>query len=157
MKKNCIGERIKAIRIALKLNQKEFGELLGVNQRTISHWETGRNEPSIEILNKITSLWSINPTWLLTGEGPMFREKEFRKEEEPPPSREDSSEGLSPELLRALSHPTIRSIALMLSEMSEEDIKEILKRVEEKATLKRLLQRIETLESQIKKHKGGAP
>ena len=76
----------------------------------------------------------------------------FREKEEPPPARE----GLSPELLRALSHPTIRNIALMLSEMSEEDIKEILKRVEEKATLKRLLQRIEVLENQIKKlDKGG--
>ena len=119
---------------------------LGVNQRTVSNWETGRNEPSIEILNKITSLWGINPTWLLTGEGPMFREKEVRKEEEPPPSREDSFEGLSPELLRALSHPTIRSIALMLSEMSEDDIREILKRVEEKKLLKFLLKKVQELD-----------
>jgi hypothetical protein len=46
----------------------------------------------------------------------MFSEKEVRKEE--PPVSEDSSNGLSPGLPRALSHPTIRSIALMLSEKS---------------------------------------
>jgi hypothetical protein len=37
----------------------------------------------------------------------------------------------------------------MLSEMSEEDIKEILKRVEEKATLKRLLKEVETLKQKL--------
>jgi len=139
-----IGDRLRKLRQTLGLSQASFAQELGVKQRTVSNWETGRNEPSIETLTLISSLWAVNPTWLLTGEGPMFREKE-----EPPPAREDSSEGLSPELLRALSHPTIRNIALMLSEMSEEDIKEILKRVEEKATLKRLLKEVETLKQKL--------
>jgi transcriptional regulator with XRE-family HTH domain len=141
-----IGERLRLLRKTLGLSQAEFAQRLGVKQRAISHWENEDSEPSLKMIQKISDIWSINLIWLLTGEGPMFREKE-----DPPPAREDSSEGLSPELLRALSHPTIRNIALMLSEMSEEDIKEILKRVEEKATLKRLLQRIEILENQIKK------
>jgi len=143
--KKSIGNRIKEIRTALHLNQKEFGELLGVNQRTVSNWETNRNEPSIEILSKITSLWGINPTWLLTGEGEMFIKKEK------PEKIEEKSEALPPELKKALSHPTIRNIALMLSEMSEDDIKDILKRVEEKATLKKLFQELQELKSYLKK------
>ena len=144
-----LAERLKIFRESLGLTQEEFAKKLNTTQAVISNYERGARIPTADFLNRLTETFHLNINWLLTGEGPMFREKEVRKEEEPPPSREDSSEGLSPELLRALSHPTIRSIALMLSEMSEEDIKEILKRVEEKATLKRLLKEVETLKQKL--------
>ena len=66
------NERIKLIRKHLGLNQKEFGDILGVSQRAVSNWESGRNEPSIEVLNSISTKWAVNPTWLLTGKGEMF-------------------------------------------------------------------------------------
>ena len=71
-----INERIKLIRKHLGLNQKEFGDILGVSQRAVSNWESGRNEPSIEVLNSISTKWAINPTWLLTGRGEMFLNQE---------------------------------------------------------------------------------
>ena len=38
-------DRIKAIRIALKLSQREFGERLGVSRDVISNLEYGRVQP----------------------------------------------------------------------------------------------------------------
>ena len=73
------NERIKFIRKHLGLNQKEFGDILGVSQRAISNWESGRNEPSIEVLNSISTKWAINPTWLLTGRGEMFLKDESKQ------------------------------------------------------------------------------
>ena len=136
-----LAERLKFFRESLGLTQEEFAKKLNTTQAVISNYERGARIPTADFLNRLTETFHLNINWLLTGEGPMFREKE-----EPPPAREDSSEGLSPELLRALSHPTIRSIALMLSEMSEDDIREILKRVEEKKLLKFLLKKVQELD-----------
>jgi len=59
---------------------------------------------------------------------------------------------LSPNLAEALKkHPTIEKIVLMLAEMSEDDIRDIYKRVEEKATLKRLLKEVEQLKAKDRK------
>ena len=44
--KENIGERIKAVRKKLGLNQKDFGELMGVGQNSISYFERGAVEPS---------------------------------------------------------------------------------------------------------------
>ena len=54
------GERIKQIRMALGLTQAEFAKKLGTKQRTVSNWERGRNEPSLHMLAKFSSLWAIN-------------------------------------------------------------------------------------------------
>ena len=67
-----ISERIKKIRKTLQLPQETFAKILGVNQRTISNWENGRNEPPLAILEVITQKWGINGNWLLTGKGEMF-------------------------------------------------------------------------------------
>ena len=47
-------DRIKAIRIALKLSQREFGERLGVSR------------------DVICELYGVNEEWLFHGEGRMF-------------------------------------------------------------------------------------
>jgi transcriptional regulator with XRE-family HTH domain len=138
-------DKLKKIIEATVYSMRQFAKELGISPSTFHEYLKGRTPPA-DLLVRICERFNVSETWLLTGEGPMFREKEVRKEEEPPPSREDSSEGLSPELLRALSHPTIRSIALMLSEMSEDDIREILKRVEEKKLLKFLLKKVQELD-----------
>ncbi len=65
-------ERIKAIRTALKLSQREFGERLGVSRDVISNLEYGRVEPKELLLRHICELYGVNEEWLLHGKGKMF-------------------------------------------------------------------------------------
>jgi transcriptional regulator with XRE-family HTH domain len=60
-----IAEKIKKIREYSGLNQKDFGEKLDVNQRTVSNWESGRNQPPIEVLQIMLRMWEVSPSWLL--------------------------------------------------------------------------------------------
>lgn len=54
--------------------QEEFAKILGVHKNTLGRFERGEGKPNIEELQKILSAFpNINPTWLLTGEGPMTR------------------------------------------------------------------------------------
>ena len=51
-----------------------FSKELGVNRSTISHILSGRNKPSIDVLQKILKRYSsISPEWLLLGNGPMLK------------------------------------------------------------------------------------
>lgn len=42
-----IGEKIKSLRKSRSLSQRKLAEAMGTDQRTISSWEVGRNEPTI--------------------------------------------------------------------------------------------------------------
>ncbi len=64
--------RIKAIREALKLSQREFGEKLGVSRDVISNIEYGRVPPKDLLLRHICQIYKVNEEWLQTGEGDMF-------------------------------------------------------------------------------------
>lgn len=64
--------RINAVRKALKLSQREFGEKLGVSRDVISNLEYNRVEPKDLLLHHICQLYRVNEHWLHTGEGEMF-------------------------------------------------------------------------------------
>ena len=54
-----------------------FAQEIGVNRSTISHILTGRNKPSVEVLQKILKRFpSISPNWLLLGNGSMHTNNE---------------------------------------------------------------------------------
>ena len=53
------NENLKRIREELNLTQKEFGEKLGFNFRTISNWEIGLRVPSIFVFKKISVIFNI--------------------------------------------------------------------------------------------------
>jgi hypothetical protein len=76
---DSINQRIRDIIHALKLNPNSFAKSLGVANTVIYNIvsEDGRqNKPSFDLLSKIIKSYdSINPTWLLTGEGEMFKEE----------------------------------------------------------------------------------
>lgn len=79
-----MSNRIKAIRKALKLSQREFGEKLGVSRDVISNIEYNRVPPKELLLRHICQLYNVNEHWLKTGEGEMFHDnpKEISKYEE---------------------------------------------------------------------------
>lgn len=64
--------RIKAVREALKLSQREFGERLGVSRDVISNLEYNRVQPKALLLRHICQLYKVNSHWLESGDGEMF-------------------------------------------------------------------------------------
>ena len=79
-----LSDRIKAVREALQLSQREFGEKLGVSRDVISNMEYGRAKPKELFLRHMCRLYKVNERWLQTGRGEMFLEnpEECRKENE---------------------------------------------------------------------------
>ncbi len=67
-----MSSRIKAVREALHLSQREFGEKLGVSRDVISNIEYGRVLPKDLFLHHMCQLYKINEHWIQTGEGEMF-------------------------------------------------------------------------------------
>lgn len=58
------SERLKRLRKEKKLTQKELAEQIGISQKSYSHWETGKNEPSLENLIKLVDLLEVSIDWL---------------------------------------------------------------------------------------------
>ena len=50
---------LEAARINAKLTQKELAEILGVSNATIVNWESGKTEPNLSQLKKISELSGI--------------------------------------------------------------------------------------------------
>ncbi|THF63740.1 helix-turn-helix transcriptional regulator [Pseudothauera nasutitermitis] len=67
-----LPERLKAVRAALGLTQKEFAAQSGVSPRGYQGYEDGRSVPGGEAIEGLVRA-GVNANWLLTGEGPMLR------------------------------------------------------------------------------------
>lgn len=67
-----LSERIKAVRKAAGLNQKDFGIKIGIGMSAVSLLESGTNNPSDQTLRLICSEFGISRRWLETGEGEMI-------------------------------------------------------------------------------------
>ena len=68
-------ERLKELRKTLNLTQQEFAEKIGVKRNTIAQYESGRNAPIDAVITLICRTYSVDETWLRTGEGEMFQPK----------------------------------------------------------------------------------
>jgi transcriptional regulator with XRE-family HTH domain len=66
------GSRVKELRLALKLRQKDFAEGIGLTQGALSAIECGKNPLTAQSLLAIRSVFNANTDWLKTGEGSMF-------------------------------------------------------------------------------------
>ena len=58
-------QTLKELRLERQLTQSELADLLIVNQRTISSWETGIREPDYEMLVKIAKFFDVTTDYLL--------------------------------------------------------------------------------------------
>lgn len=68
-----IGNRIKEIRTSLNLNQTDFGKRIGVKQSSVASYESGSRQPVDAVITSICREFSVNESWLRTGEGEPFR------------------------------------------------------------------------------------
>lgn len=57
--------RIKELRIKKGINQKELGSIIGAAANSVSQYESGSREPSIEILNKLADYFDVSIDYLL--------------------------------------------------------------------------------------------
>lgn len=63
-----LGERIKKVRKALDLTQREFGERIAMRQNSVAQVEMGRGT-SDQTIFAICREFNVNERWLRTGEG----------------------------------------------------------------------------------------
>jgi transcriptional regulator with XRE-family HTH domain len=62
------------------LSSAQFADKIGVQRSSISHILSGRNKPSYDFLQKITTVFTnIDANWLINGTGPIEKrlEKQF--------------------------------------------------------------------------------
>lgn len=69
-----MNERLKSLRVYLKLSQEEMGNQLGVNKATISRLEKGVNNLTEQMIKSICREFNVNEEWLRNGNGEMFIE-----------------------------------------------------------------------------------
>ena len=69
-----VNERLKLLRLALKLNQEEFGKKVGVSNTAISKLEKSERNVTDQMIISICREFNVNEEWFRTGEGKMFIE-----------------------------------------------------------------------------------
>ena len=60
-----MSEKIRELRIAKNISQVELGRLLGVTNQSVSNWENNNILPSIEMLRKLATFFSVSADFLL--------------------------------------------------------------------------------------------
>lgn len=88
-----MNKRIRELRKALNLSQKEFADKIGLKQNAISYMEKDGSTVTEQNIKTICSQFSVNENWLRTGDGKMFLESEKKQRE-----FFDVFDGLSPAL-----------------------------------------------------------
>lgn len=76
-----MNTRIRELRKALDLSQKEFADRIGLKQNAISYMENGGSAVTEQNIKVICAQFSVNENWLRTGQGDMFIENDRRQKE----------------------------------------------------------------------------
>ncbi|GHV86971.1 hypothetical protein AGMMS50255_2670 [Spirochaetia bacterium] len=101
-----ISERIKAVRKALGISQRDFCGGIYLSHSFYSKIETGTRNPNERVNELICNKYKVNKDWLITGRGDMFSE--------PPPDVElDEIIGIIRELDPLFRDCIIKQIKLM--------------------------------------------
>lgn len=77
---NSLTERIRQLMEQLGMNKKTFSEKIGENPSKISHIFMGRNNPSLDVLQKILRAFpDVSTDWLIMGRGESLLNNERQK------------------------------------------------------------------------------
>ena len=58
--KNKFANNLKLLRNQIGMSQKDLAERLNVSFKTISHWESGYSEPSLDTLLMLKDIFSVS-------------------------------------------------------------------------------------------------
>ncbi len=70
-RKQEIGERVRAIRKSLRLEQTELAKKMGISQAIISQYEKGLTEIPLSFLEYFKKKHSVSSDWVIFGTGDM--------------------------------------------------------------------------------------
>ena len=82
------GRRFKYYRNKAKLTQKEAAKLIGINDYQLGNYETGRSEPSLDILKKMSKAYKVSIDQML-GNKPVPATSDLINVEENGPDYEE--------------------------------------------------------------------
>ncbi len=74
-----LGLRVKKIREEHGLSLVEFACILNAESKELARIELGKNRPDIKLLFKVESHFEVNDDWLMTGNGRVFRKKNWKE------------------------------------------------------------------------------
>jgi transcriptional regulator with XRE-family HTH domain len=69
-----LNQRIKELRSALKLSQRQFARRIFVSQTLVNEIEVGKYKVNLRTIHLIASQLNVNIDWLKKGTGDMFLE-----------------------------------------------------------------------------------
>ena len=67
-----VNDRIKQIRTALNINQRDFAKRIYISQTLLGNIELGNRNVNDRTIQLISTAFNVNKNWLLTGEGEIF-------------------------------------------------------------------------------------
>lgn len=71
-----LGQKVRRLREAMGITQKELGEMLGVSYSMVTQIETDRTQPSLRTLNNLADIFGISSVYfLMDNEDDYFREQ----------------------------------------------------------------------------------
>jgi transcriptional regulator with XRE-family HTH domain len=120
-----LAERLTRLRTRLSLHPREMAEKMGVTERVYRKYEKQEQVPgSDKIIHLLNDLKDINPTWLMLGEGEIFRSNvgtqwKYRQQEEE-------------------ANALVGDIIMMLNDLDQAAIRDIQSVVSEKKKLKQM-------------------
>lgn len=79
MNNNKFGETIVLLRKEKGMTQKDLADKLGVTDKVVSRWETGKNYPDIETLKKLAEVLDVSVNELLQGDIKLAENRRPRK------------------------------------------------------------------------------
>lgn len=76
-------DRIAALISNKNLSSSKFADKVGVQRSSISHILSGRNNPSLDFIQKILICFpNVNSDWLITGHGDMYNNNTLTEEDQ---------------------------------------------------------------------------
>lgn len=80
MNQEKIGRFISAMRKERGLTQREFADLIGISDKTVSKWETGNGMPEVSLMLPVCEILHINLNELFSGE--KLTDADYRRKAE---------------------------------------------------------------------------
>lgn len=108
-----IGERLRYLRMANRLTQREVADILKIHRTTYAYYETGRSNPDLETLNVLSRIFGVSIDFLVNGTNDSKMGRVMDN-----PSKYEAAD--YPEYLSALS-PDEKKLVMIYRILSDKD------------------------------------